>query len=447
MNKILLVEDQAHHRAIVKAQLESHRYAVDEALNLQMAVEKLTRENYDVIVLDLKLPEGNSIQLFDRFPEKLAARTIIITANATIPSVVEAIKKGAFNYLEKPVDEGLLIAQVQKVVQLNQLQNGYHSLKKEVVSNYTFEDIIYKSEQMADIIGRARVLAQTDNTILIQGETGVGKEVIAQSIHNHSHRKNETFLPINCASIPGELFESELFGFEKGAFTGAVSSYSGRFVQANNGTLFLDEIGDLPLTIQGKLLRILDEKVIYQLKSEKALSVNIRLIAATNRNLMEEVELKQFRDDLYYRLKESSLVISPLRERLDDILPLVRHFIEVYNQIYNKSVTGMSKEAENYFLNYPWKGNARELKNTIKSIIPFKKNDTIDLDDLSYSIIEGDKIDKKQFSPLEEHEKNYIRNVLKAAGFNISRAAEILGTNRPRLYRKIKYYRLEETFQ
>ena len=192
---------------------------------------------------------------------------------------------------------------------------------------------------------------------------------------------------------------------------------------------------------------LLDEKVIYQLKSEKALSVNIRLIAATNRTLMEEVELKQFRDDLYYRLKESSLVISPLRERLDDILPLVRHFIEVYNQIYNKNVTGMSKEAENYFLNYPWKGNTRELKNTIKSIIPFKKNDTIHLDDLSYSIIEGDKTDKKQFSPLEEHEKNYIQNVLKAAGFNISRAAEILGTNRPRLYRKIKYYRLEETFQ
>jgi DNA-binding NtrC family response regulator len=174
MNKILLVEDQSHHRAIVKAQLESHRYAVDEALNLRMAVEKLNREKYDVIVLDLKLPDGNSIQLFDRFPGKLAARTIIITANATIPSVVEAIKKGAFNYLEKPVDEGLLIAQVQKVVQLNQLQNGYQSLKKEVFSNYTFEDIIYKSEQMANIIDRARVLAQTDNTILIQGETGVG---------------------------------------------------------------------------------------------------------------------------------------------------------------------------------------------------------------------------------------------------------------------------------
>lgn len=447
MNKILLVEDQLHQRAILKAQLELHQFEVDEASNLLTAVEKLNREKYDVIILDLKLPDGNSIQLFDRYPEKLASRTIIITANATIPSVVEAIKKGAFNYLEKPVDEELLIAQVQKVVQLNQLQKGYQSLKKEVASNYTFDDIVYESTQMADLIDRARVLAQTDNTILVQGETGVGKEVIAQSIHNHSLRKVETFLPINCASIPGELFESELFGFEKGAFTGAVSSYSGRFAQANNGTLFLDEIGELPLSIQAKLLRILDEKVIYQLKSKKALRVNIRLIAATNRNLLEEVELKQFRDDLYYRLKESSLMITPLRERIDDILPLTRHFIEVYNQIYNKNVTAISQEVENYFLNYPWKGNVRELKNTVKSIIPFKKNDTIDLEDLSYSIIEGKDADKKQFPPLEEHEKDYIHKVLKAAGFNISRAAEILGTNRPRLYRKIKYYRLEETFQ
>jgi DNA-binding NtrC family response regulator len=447
MNKILLVEDQLHQRTIIKSQLELHQFEVDEASNLLTAVEKLNREKYDVIILDLKLPDGNSIQLFDRYPEKLASRTIIITANATIPSVVEAIKKGAFNYLEKPVDDELLIAQVQKVVQLNQLQNGYQSLKKEVASNYIFDDIVYESTQMANLIDRAMVLAQTDNTILVQGETGVGKEVIAQSIHNHSLRKVETFLPINCASIPSELFESELFGFEKGAFTGAVSSYSGRFAQANNGTLFLDEIGELPLSIQAKLLRILDEKVIYQLKSKKAIRVNIRLIVATNRNLLEEVELKQFRDDLYYRLKESSLVIPPLRERMDDILPLIRHFIEVYNQIYNKNVTGMSKEAENYFLNYPWKGNVRELKNTIKSIIPFKKNDTIDLDDLSYSIIEGKDPDKQQFPPLEQHEKDYIHKVLKAAGFNISRAAEILGTNRPRLYRKIKYYRLEEKFQ
>jgi len=444
MIKILLVEDQAHLREILKSQLETHQFKVDEAATYRTASQKIEQGTHDVIILDLKLPDGNSIRLFDCYPGKMASRTIIITANATVPSVVEAIKKGAFNYLEKPVGEELLLAQVNKIIELNQLQNNFRSIKSEVASNYVFDDIIYESQQMDDIISRAKVLAKTDNTILIEGETGVGKEVVSQSIHNYSLRKEEVFLPVNCASIPTELFESELFGFEKGAFTGAVNSYSGRFVQADNGTMFLDEIGELPLSIQAKLLRILDEKVIYQLKSKKALKINIRLIAATNKNLNDEVDLKQFRDDLFYRLKESSLVIPPLRERVEDILPLIRHFIRIYNHIYNKNVTKISKEAENFFLNYSWGGNVREIKNTIKSIIPFKKNNTIVLDDLSYSIIEGKEIEEKRFSTLEEHEKKYIVRVLKATGFNITRAAEILGLNRPRLYRKIKYYQLEE---
>jgi DNA-binding NtrC family response regulator len=444
MIKILLVEDQAHLREIIKSQLDIHQFLVDEAETYRTAAQKIEQGKYDVIILDLKLPDGNSIRLFDCYPGKMASKTIIITANATIPSVVEAIKKGAFNYLEKPVGEELLIAQVRKIIELNQLKNNYRSIKSEVASNYVFDDIIYESQQMEDIISRAKVLAKTDNTVLIEGETGVGKEVISQSIHNYSLRKEEVFLPVNCASIPTELFESELFGFQKGAFTGAVNSYSGRFIQADNGTMFLDEIGELPLNIQAKLLRILDEKVIYQLKSKKALKINIRLIAATNKNLNEEVDLKQFRGDLFYRLKESSLVIPPLRERVEDILPLIHHFIRIYNQIYNKNVTKISKEAENYFLNYSWRGNVREIKNTIKSIIPFKKNNTIVLDDLSYSIIEGKEIEEKRFSTLEEHEKKYIVRVLKATGLNITRAAEVLGLNRPRLYRKIKYYQLEE---
>ncbi len=444
MIKILLVEDQGHLREIIKGQLKIHQFMVDEAATFQTAAQKIEHENYEVIILDLKLPDGNSIQLFDSHPGKMASKTIIITANATIPSVVEAIKKGAFNYLEKPVEEELLIAQVKKIIELNQLKNNIRSIRSEVASDYVFDDVIYESRQMEDIISRAKILAKTDNTILIEGETGVGKEVISQSIHNYSLRKDETFLPVNCASIPTELFESELFGFEKGAFTGAVNSYSGRFIQANNGTMFLDEIGELPLHIQAKFLRILDEKVIYQLKSKKALRINIRLMAATNKNLSDEINLKEFRSDLYYRLKESSLVIPPLKERIEDILPLIRHFIRIYNQIYNKNVTKIGKEAENYFLNYSWRGNVREVKNTIKSIIPFKKNNTIDLDDLSYSIIEGKEVGEKQLPSLEEHEKQYLFKVLRATGFNITRTAEVLGINRPRLYRKIKYFQLKE---
>ena len=447
MIKILLVEDQADLREIVRMQLEIQEFLVDEAVNLTEAALKLERGAYDVVILDLKLPDGTSISLFDKFPQKLASKSIIMTANATVPSVVEAIEKGAFNYLEKPVEEELLIAQVKKIVQLNHREDRYRSMESEMGSDYRFEDIIYESKQMAEIIDRAKILAKTNNTVLIQGETGVGKEVISRSIHNFSLRKEEIFLPVNCASIPSELFESELFGFEKGAFTGAVSSYSGRFIQADKGTLFLDEIGELPLPIQAKLLRILDENVIYQLKSKKATKVDIRLIAATNKDLNDEVNLKQFRGDLYYRLKESSLLIPPLRERVEDILVLVFHFIKIYNHIYNRAVTRISKEAESYLLNYSWRGNVRELKNTVKSIIPFKKNNTIDLDDLSYSIIEGKEAGKKQLPTLDEHEKKYVIKVLKATSFNITRAAEVLGINRPRLYRKIKQFQLEDTVQ
>jgi len=444
MAKILLVEDQTHLRELIRAQLEVNKFMVDEAITLETASEKIAAGEFDVFILDLKLPDGNSISLFDKHADKLAAKTIIMTANATIPSVVEAIKKGAFNYLEKPVEEELLIAQVDKILELNRVENRYRSIKSEVDCDYNFQDIIYESKEMDNIVSRAKILAGTDNTILIQGETGVGKEVLSRSIHNHSKRKKEVFLPVNCASIPSELFESELFGFEKGAFTGADSGYSGRFVQADDGTLFLDEIGELPHPVQAKLLRILDEKVISQLKSKKALKVDIRLIAATNKELEQEVAAKEFRGDLYYRLKESSLTIPPLRERVEDIMPLIRHYINVYNHIFDKEVNKVSKEVERYFLNYSWNGNVRELKNTVKSIIPFKKDNTIVLDDLAYSIIEGKEVQQKSLHTLEEHEREYILKVLKAVGFNITRASEVLGMNRPRLYRKIQAYQLED---
>ena len=447
MSNILIVEDQEHMRSILKERLQEHQYRVDEAADLDSAAAKIRQTRYDVIILDLKLPDGNSISLFDRFPEKLTSRTIIITANATIPSVVEAIKKGAFNYLEKPVSREMLLAQTRKILAMNRREKGYQSMRTEFTSDYTFDNIIYESPQMAEIISRAKVLARTDNTILIQGETGVGKEVLAHSIHNYSTREKEAFLPVNCASIPGELFESELFGFEQGAFTGALDSYQGRFIQADKGTLFLDEIGELPLQIQAKLLRILDENIIYPLKSKKGVKIDIRLITATNKHLNNEVNLRQFRDDLYYRLKESSLLIPPLRERTDDILPLTHHYIRVYNQLYNKNVTRLAREVETYFLRYSWQGNIRELKNTIKSIIPFKKNNTIFLADLSHSILEKKGSREKKLPTLEEHEKGYIMHVLKTANFNISLAAQLLGINRPRLYRKIHNYGLEQMFK
>ncbi len=442
MIKVLLIEDNPIINKNLKTLLERYDYGVTDTTSLSEASHKIETQIFDVILLDLQLPDGNGIHLFDRYQSQMKSKTIIITSHVSVSSIVEAIKKGAFNYLEKPIDEELLVAQIRKVTELKQLENNYLSIKSEVTSDYGFDDIVYESSQMEEIIRRAKILSQTDNAILVQGETGVGKDILAHSIHNCSLRKDEVFLPINCASIPQELFESELFGFAKGAFTGAVDSYSGRMVQANKGTLFLDEIGELPLHIQAKLLRILDEKMIYPLKSKKAISIDIRLISATNKNLADEVNIKQFRSDLYYRLRESTLTIPPLRERLDDILPLIRHFIRIYNRVYNKNIVKVTKRAENYFLNYPWKGNVRELKNMIKSIIPFKKNDTFDLDDLSYTSI-GREAEEPHYSTLDEHEKKYLQEILRVTNYNISHASKILGINRPRLYRKLKFFNLE----
>jgi two-component system, NtrC family, response regulator len=443
MPDILIVEDQEHMRTILRERLQVHRYRVDEAADLGSSIVKLRRKQYDVVILDLKLPDGNSLSLFDRFPEKLVSRTIIITANATIPSVVEAIKKGAFNYLEKPVDKELLLAQVSNILRLNSTKQEHQHLIDDVAANFTFDKIIFESRQMEEMISRARTLAKTENTILIQGETGCGKEVLAHCIHNGSSRRGNIFLPVNCPSIPADLFETELFGFEKGAFTGAVGGYKGRFVLADKGTLFLDEIGELPLQIQAKLLRVLEDMTIYSLKSDKPVRIDVRLITATNRDLLKEVKLKQFRTDLYYRLKESTIVIPPLRERVEDILPLVYHFIRIYNHVYNKQVTRISAEVEKYFLTYAWEGNVRELKNTIKSIIPFKTNHTIRMEDLSYYQLESAESSRNKILPLRESEKRHIFKVLKLTDFNILRSAELLEISRPRLYRKMREYDLE----
>ncbi|MCP4220814.1 MAG: sigma-54-dependent Fis family transcriptional regulator [bacterium] len=443
MADILLLEDKRHLRALLKNELVMRNYRVDEATTLEMAAWKLDQGRYDVVILDLKLPDGDSTTLFDKYREQLKGKSIIITANASVPSVVEAIKKGAYNYLEKPVEPELLAAQVQKVIELNRLQYRQQSVIDDASANFTFNSIIFKSREMEVLTSRAKVMAGTDNNILLQGETGCGKEVLSHSIHNGSQRKNEILLPVNCASIPADLFETELFGFRKGAFTGAVDSYGGRFVQADKGTLFLDEIGELPLQIQAKLLRVLDERKIYHLKSQNSTSIDVRLIAATNRDLWKEVKLNRFRSDLFYRLNEFTLKIPPLKERVDDILPLLNHFIRLFNHIFNKNVTRISAEAQKYLQNYPWDGNVRELKNTIKSIIPFKNDNTISMEDLSYSIVKGGEAETKNVPTMEECEKRHIYKVLKLTDFNILRTSELLGMYRSRLYRKIKEYGLK----
>jgi len=311
-----------------------------------------------------------------------------------------------------------------------------------LISENASDTLVYKSKQMEEIIFMAQKLALTDNTILIDGNTGVGKDVIARYIHSHSKRKDKTYLPINCSSIPEQLFESELFGFKKGAFTGANENYSGRFLQADKGTLFLDEIGEMPLPLQSKLLRVLEDDAIYQLGNQKATRIDVRLIAATNRDLWHDVQTGRFRKDLYFRLNAIRIHISPLSERKEDIVPLIWHYISLYNHLFDKNITSISNDAEYFFENYAWEGNVRELKNTIKNICSLGETDTITMKEITLSLHTQDhardQLFKTHFIPLHEFEKKYIEEVLKANDFNIKKTASILKISRNRLYRKLK---------
>jgi DNA-binding NtrC family response regulator len=436
--KVLIIEDEIALRKSLTKLLELRKYQVDEAEDFLSAAKKIRYYNYDIFLLDLKLPGGNGIQLLKKNKSKMEQKTVIMTAHATIPNAVDAIKSGAFYYLEKPLDEELLFIQMEKIVDLTQLREKNLALKKELTNDHTSDEIIYESKQMAEIVTLAKKFARTDDIVLLQGNTGVGKEIMAKFIHKNSNRKEKTFLPINCSSIPEQLFESELFGFKKGAFTGAAENYSGRFIQANKGTIFLDEIGEIPLHLQAKLLRVLEEEEIYQLGNNQPQKVDVRVIAATNKDLWKEVRSDEFRKDLYFRLKGTMLHITPLNERREDIMPLVWHFVSLFNNIFDKKITRITKEAETYLKEYPWEGNVRELKNTIKSIFTFKNTDSITIKDLMLTLHVTDRETKKTFVALQEHELKYIKEVLEANQFNIKKTAKILDISRSRLYRKLK---------
>jgi DNA-binding NtrC family response regulator len=436
--KILIIEDEIALRKSLKKLIQLRGYQVDEAGDYASAVNQIRYHNYDIYLLDLKLPDGDGLQLLKNSPGKMQERTIIMTAHATIPSAVDAIKSGAYYYLEKPLEEELLFIQIEKIVEIAQLKQKNLSFKNELISQHASDEIIYESEKMAEVVSMAREFAKSDDTVLLQGNTGVGKEIIAKFIHKNSKRKDKEFLPINSSSIPEQLFESELFGFKKGAFTGASENFTGRFLQADKGTLFLDEIGEMPMHLQAKLLRVLEDGVIYQLGNRQPQKVNARLIAATNKDLWEEIHGDRFRKDLYFRLKQSMITIPPLKERKEDIMPLVWHFISVFNDLFDKKINRITKEAESYLLEYPWEGNVRELKNAIKSVFLLKSSDSISLNDLLMSLHRDEKKLEETFVTLQEFELKYIKKTLKANNNNVKKTAKILGVSRARLYRKLK---------
>jgi len=431
--KILVVDDDKNQAETLSNLLNKEGFESKYATSEGEAIYFYQR-GYNIVLMDLKMPKISGIELMEKLKEISDGIFIFITAYGTIPSAVEAIKKGAFDYLTKPIDFENLLNSLKRAIEFYELKRENIRLKEELEYYEKEKAIVFKSKKMKEIIEIAKEVAKTDATVLLYGETGTGKEVIARFIHKESGRKGR-FVPINCSAIPETLLETELFGYEKGAFTGAEKRKDGKVLWADNGTLFLDEIGDMPISIQGKILRLLQDKCFERIGGVERIEVDVRFIAATNQNLEEKIKEGKFREDLFYRLNVINITIPPLRERKEDIIPLAKHFIDFYSKKYRKEIKEISEKALNSLLNYTWPGNVRELENVIERTIILTKRDKIEN-------FEGIGFKEEKYEPLkmEEVEKIHIEKILKMVNGNIGKAAEMLGIHRNTLREKIKKY-------
>lgn len=440
---ILIVEDDNALRDSLRRILMRRNYNVEESSSLKQAIAAVKTNSHDLVLLDLTLPDGNGTSLLTRIPEEDRNRVIVVSGTRNLDMAIQAMKMGVYDFLVKPVDREILLATIQKALSVNRQLAGYRELRGSLRDFSSFDRIQFRSHSMREMIHKAREAAESDRTILIQGETGTGKELLAYAIHNASGRRHRPIIPVNCAAIPEHLAESELFGFEQGAFTGADSSYSGRFRLADKGTIFLDEIGELPQSIQSKLLRVLESGEVIALKSRRMDRLDVRVIAASNRDLKQMVDTGLFREDLFYRVEQIRLVIPPLRERPEDIKLLTDGFLRSAALTYNKELVRISSEAQKYMTSYQWPGNVRELKNTVFEIVTFIDGTEIQPRHLPTKILDRSITPNEPVRTLKEIEKEHIHSVLKQTGFNISRTANMLGISRPSLYRKINAFNLK----
>lgn len=450
---ILVVEDSQTLQNQYQRILSEGPYTIQCAPSIREAKAYLAAGDFALILLDLSLPDGDGMELLEEYAERYRNRIIILTGHGSIQTTVEAMKKGVFDFLEKPVDPSHLLVTLEKATDFFLLQSDHNHLKKAVARESVFEQIQGKSQIMNSLLKKAVKLAKTEHNLLITGETGTGKELLARAIHQASNRSKQKFIAVNCATIPETLAESELFGFKRGAFTGAGSDYAGKFRMADRGTLFLDEIGELPLSVQAKLLRVLENKEITPLKEVESISVDVRVLAATNRDLLGEVKAGRFREDLYYRINTLNLHLPPLRERSEDIIPLAEHFLQIANIIGSTSVESIDTSARKLLVAYPWPGNIRELKNLFMELTALAEDEVIRAVDLPSrfhhpvdSGANGDEaasIGDPNLS-LREVEMQHILTVLKKYGSNYKKCAEVLGLARSSLYRKLDEYGLNK---
>jgi two-component system NtrC family response regulator len=455
METILIVDDEKNYLLVLSAVLEEEGYEVLTASSGPEALEIQKSSDLDLVLTDMKMPGMDGIEVLESIKARDADLPVIMmTAHGTIDKAVEAMQKGAYNYLLKPFDNERLILFVKKAIAVFQVVKENRRLRSAVESQYRFGNIIGKSRAMRDVFETIRKLSHSNASVLIEGESGTGKELVAKSIHFNGPRRDNPFIAVNCSALAESLLESELFGHEKGAFTGAISSKKGRFELADRGTLFLDEIGELSANLQVKLLRVLQEKTFERVGGVRPIAVDIRVISATNKHLKEEMQAGRFREDLYYRLNVLQIAIPPLRERREDIRLLVDHFIQKYAAERKSAapVTGVDQNVDRLFYEYSWPGNVRELENVIERVMILCPNQMITPDDLPRGFksnvdnslqLDGIPADAKLYETLEIVEKALIERALKMTGHVQSHAANILGIGKSGLNQKIRKYNLE----
>jgi len=457
METILIVDDEKNYPRILGAVLEEEGFEILTANSGKEALELLAASDVDLVLTDMKMPSMDGIELLERIKTRdRELPVIMMTAYGTVDKAVEAMQKGAYSYILKPFDNERMILYVNKAIAMYRVVKENRRLRSAVSSRYNFDNLIGKSKAMRAVFDLIRKVAPTGATVLIQGESGTGKELVAKSIHFNSPRRNKAFIAVNCAALAETLLESELFGHEKGAFTGAVATKKGRFELADGGTLFLDEIGELTAGLQVKLLRVLQEKVIERVGGTRPIPVDIRVIAATNKNLKSEMAAGRFREDLYFRLNVVHIPLPPLKHRQEDIRLLVEHFLRKYaaERKTGEPISAIEPEAERLFYEYSWPGNVRELENLIERLVILSSGGRITVADLPRSFRENvndnlylDRIptDAKLYDTLAMIEKSMIVRALKKSGYVQSRAAELLGIGKSGLNQKIKKYELDMT--
>ncbi|MFZ5862103.1 MAG: sigma-54-dependent transcriptional regulator [Nitrospirota bacterium] len=447
--RILVVDDDAQARDVLAYALRRHGYDVTERADPADAIQACRDTPFDVLFTDLKMPGMDGVALFQQARAILPRLVgIVVTGHGTIDSAVRALREGLFDYITKPflVDE--VVAALQRALEFRRLVDENKSLKRQLQTKYHYDRFLGHSEAMARVFSLIERVAETDSTVLILGESGTGKELVARTIHFNGPRADKPLIPVNCGAIPDSLLESELFGHERGAFTGAHATRIGRFELAHGGTIFLDEIGDMSQTLQVKLLRVLQERCFERVGGTKTIQVDVRVLAATNRDLEQAVREGRFREDLYYRLNVIPIIIPPLRDRTEDIPLLFEHFLESFNAQKHKAVSGIAPEAMRRLVTYAWPGNVRELENLVERLVILKGQGLLTLEDLPDKVVRGDSpavpvvvfpadgVDLNRL--VEAFEEDLIQRALKAAGGVKNRAAQLLRLNRTTLVEKMK---------